>query len=174
MNFLWECLGGCRKGILGRLPLRNCCPAHLNAATPWSPLFAHYIEAPRFTRRNRKGNKERGGLRCRKSRAAAREEQGGAEADGDCPCLSGPLFSSVGSRKAGLSRVAQVPFIGLTSMTSRRFGWSPSVCPGSHHPQGRRVSWAGVAGRARIQNTGLGSERGSGGCRICRVTGPSR
>lgn len=127
-----------------------------------------------FTRRNRKGKKERGGLRCRKSRAAAREEQGGAEADGDCPCLSGPLFSSVGSRKAGLSRVAQVPFIGLTSMTSRRFRWSSSVCPGSHHPQGRRVSWAGVAGRARMQNTGLGSERGSGGCRIRRVTGPSR
>lgn len=154
--------------------LLSCSLKHSYALVFFICTLHRGSELEGFTRRNRKGNKERGGLRCRKSRAAAREEQGGAEADGDCPCLSGPLFSSVGSRKAGLSRVAQVPFIGLTSMTSRRFRWSSSVCPGSHHPQGRRVSWAGVAGRARIQNTGLGSERGSGGCRICRVTGPSR
>lgn len=49
-----------------------------------------------LTRRNRKGKKERGRLRCRKSRAAAQEEQGGAEVDGDHPCLSDLLFSSVG------------------------------------------------------------------------------
>lgn len=30
------------------------------------------------------------------------------------------------------------------------------------HPQGRRVSSAEVAGRARIKNMGLGFERGSG------------
>lgn len=62
-----------------------------------------------------------------------------------------------------------MPFIGLTSVTSSRFGqssplsWLPSPLSWEMvtHAQGRRLSWAGVAGRARkgdqgeVENIGL-------------------
>lgn len=67
-----------------------------------------------------------------------------------------------------------MPFIGLTTMTGRGMGRAPPsvlvpIFPllGVHDaPQGRGVSSAGVAGRGRINNTGVGCE----GLRVLQKT----
>lgn len=82
-----------------------------------------------------------------------------------------PLWPSAFIRrlKNRRHRVAQMPFIGQGSIAHSGLGRAPLIGPVSHlpspgssrHPQGRGSSWAQVAGRARIKNIGLGSERGA-------------
>lgn len=95
-----------------------------------------------------------------------------------------PLWPSAFIRrlKNRRHRVAQMPFIGRGSIAHRGLGRAPLICPvsrlpspgSSRHPQRRGSSWAQEAGRAGIENIGLGSERGAWRWRTYRVTRRSR
>lgn len=156
---------------------------------PWSPSFLICVEAQKvrdlFTQKKRKGKKNRKGSKKEGTEPKLWKKTGQERAEVESFCFSGPWFSSFSLRKADLLEWLgeQMPFIGLSSVTSNRLGQSSPVCPGSHFPspgswwftpRGRTVFWVGVADRARIKNTELGSERGSGWSRKYRVTRSSK
>lgn len=138
---------------------------------PWAPFFLICTShggsgIAGFTRKNRKGGKEKGRLRCRSRAMVPETDREELRWKQLLPLWPSAFIRRLKNRR---HRVAQMPFIGQGSIAHRGLGRAPLIGPVSHlpspgssrHPQGRGSSWAQVAGRARIKNIGLGSERGA-------------
>lgn len=88
-----------------------------------------------FTQK-KKGKKNRKGSNKEGTEPKLWKKTGQEGAEVESFCFSGPWFSSFSLRKADLLEWLgeQMPFIGLSSVTSNRLGQSSPVCPDSHLP----------------------------------------
>lgn len=149
----------CHQGLLSSLKIQLC-PGLL------SFLLAHSMEAVSLKGflEGSERKKEVGKTSMQKEEGPSpREGQGGRSSGRDSLCLSVLIHRL---KKSKLSRVAQMPFIGLTSMTSRGMGRAPLPVLAPTSPllgvQDSPPGEKNVLSRARIKNKGLGFERGSG------------
>lgn len=153
----------CHRGTAVRITSIQLCPGLL------SSLSAHHMEAlglRGLLEGTERGGKERGRLRCRSRAMVPETDREELRWKQLLPLWPSAFIRRLKNRR---HRVAQMPFIGQGSIAHSGLGRAPLIGPVSHlpspgssrHPQGRGSSWAQVAGRARIKNIGLGSERGA-------------